>query len=124
MRTRLQIAIVLACLFSVAASHANVLVNGDFETGDLTGWNLGPGILNVGAPGVGAQGGTFALEMTAPTDGVPEVNQGSFDFVANIAANPGDVVNLSGYMLTEAPLPAVGVGATFCLFKIVFEDAV
>jgi PEP-CTERM motif len=110
----------LAMAYATPAS-ANVLVNGGFETGDLTGWNLGSAVASVGAPGVGALGGNFALQLNALTDGVPEVNQGAFSGAGPlIAASPGQEWSLSGYMLTETALPA---GATFGLFKIVFEDA-
>jgi hypothetical protein len=115
---------VLVVGLMVAPASANLLINGDFETGDLTGWNIGPPDISVGAPGIGAHGGQFALRMNQPppNGGVPEVNQGSFDSGLTIPASPGVTYDLSGYMLTEAALP--GAGATnFGLFKIVFEDA-
>ncbi len=116
-----MIAITVASLLAAPSAFATLLVNGGFETGDLTGWNIGPGDVSVGAPGVGAFDGSFALRLNSPTDGVPEVNQGSFEAGGPlIPAAPGQEFNLSGYMLTETALPA---GATFGLFKIVFEDA-
>jgi len=93
-----------------------VLANGGFETGDFSGWDSG-GDISVGAPGVGANSGSFAALMNNPTaDGVAELSQ-------TFAASPGDEVNLSVWMLTEAALPPAGTGATFGLAKIVFQDA-
>jgi hypothetical protein len=80
------------------------LANGDFETGDLTGWENAAGANTVGAPGAGAQSGASAAQLTtAGGGGVAEIRQ-------VFAANPGDEVNFSTWMLTEAPLPA---GASF-----------
>lgn len=112
----------LALPLAASAPAANLLTNAGFETGDLSGWNLsGPGgSQSVGAPGVGAHSGDFALLLNAPADGVPEVNQGLFGGPSTFPASPGEEFNLSGYMLTESALPP---GATFGLFKIVFEDA-
>jgi hypothetical protein len=93
------------------------LENGGFETGDLTGWDV-TGDNVVGAPFVGAHSGSFAAQLTTPGGStvdniVPEISQ-------TIAANPGDEVNLSVWMLIEAPLPE---GPSFGLAKIVFRDA-
>jgi hypothetical protein len=90
------------------------LVNGGFETGDFAGWTVAAGANTVGAPGVGPQSGTFAAGLTtAGGGGVAEIRQ-------VFAANPGDEINFSTWMLTEAPLPA---GPSFGLAKIVFKDA-
>ncbi|MDH3970273.1 MAG: hypothetical protein OEU56_24965, partial [Rhodospirillales bacterium] len=90
------------------------LVNSDFETGDFAGWTVNAGDNTVGVPGVGAQSGAFAAQLTAPGgNGVAEIRQ-------TFAANPGDEVNFSAWMLTEAALPA---GPSFGLAKIVFTDA-
>lgn len=114
------VAFVAAASLSGAAS-ANLLTNGGFETGDLTGWNEGPGTKVLGAPSAGAFEGNFALEMTEPAAGVPEVNQGIFESGGGVfPASPGQEFNLSGYMLTENALPG---GPVFGLLKIVFEDA-
>ncbi len=114
----------LALMPFTEVSAQNLLTNPDFETGDLTGWDLvGPfGSQTVGAPLIGAQSGAFAVNLTAPSDGVPEVSQGIFGMPTSIPASPGDEFYLSGYMLTEVALPPVGTGATFGLLKIVFED--
>jgi hypothetical protein len=89
------------------------LINGGFETGDFTGWE-GSGNNATGAPVAGARSGSFAAQLTTTGGGkVSEVRQA-------FAANPGDEVNLSVWMLTEAQLPA---GASFGLAKIVFRDA-
>ncbi|MGD2033202.1 MAG: hypothetical protein PVJ74_12060 [Gammaproteobacteria bacterium] len=89
------------------------LANGDFETGDFTGWTAGGGSNTVGAPGAGAQSGDFAAQFTVPgAGGVADISQ-------TFAANPGDEVNFSVWMLTEAARAAGPIG----LAKIVFKDA-
>ncbi|MDH3767794.1 MAG: family 16 glycosylhydrolase, partial [Gammaproteobacteria bacterium] len=89
------------------------LSNDGFETGDLSGWTSN-GDNTAGAPSVGAQSGDFAAQLTVTGGGgVPELNQ-------SFAASPGDEVNFSAWMLTEAALPA---GPSFGLAKIVFKDA-
>jgi hypothetical protein len=100
-------------IFAVLANPASavVLANAGFETGNLTGWSGNFLATTVGAPGVGAQEGSFAAKLEGPSN-VAEVNQ-------TFAANPGDVVTMSGYMLTEATIPA---GPSFGLFKIVFKN--
>ena len=98
------------------ADGVNLLENGDFETGDFTGWvpEFNPNVdnANVGEPGVGAQDGDFAAEL-ALASGVSELRQ-------TFPAAPGDEFCLEGFMLTENALP---FGATFGLYKIVFQDA-
>jgi hypothetical protein len=90
------------------------LVNGDFETGDFTGWENAAGANTVGAPAAGAQSGASAAQLTtAGGGGVAEIRQ-------VFAANPGDEVYFSTWMLNEGALPA---GASFGLAKIVFTDA-
>jgi hypothetical protein len=98
---------------NVQASLVTGLANGDFETGDFTGWDVN-GDNVVGAPVAGAQSGTFAAQLTVTGGSAVAAIRQVF------AANPGDEVNLSTWMLTEAPLPA---GPSFGLAKIVFEDA-
>lgn len=39
-------ALALAAAFGSTAAHANLLINGSFETGDLTGWSDTYGVLN------------------------------------------------------------------------------
>ncbi|MFC1777985.1 hypothetical protein ACFL3I_11705, partial [Pseudomonadota bacterium] len=83
-----------------------------FETGDLTSWILaGDGDKSVGAPGVGAQEGSYAARLTVPaTKDVGNILQ-------VFEASPGDEFYLSGYMLTESPQ-----GAAFGILKIEFWD--
>ena len=92
-----------------------ILTNGSFEDG-LNGWNdpsTASGNSIVGAPGVGAQGGTAkAVEITLAA-GVGELRQ-------SFPANPGDEFYLGGYVLTENAIPA---GPSFGLYKIVFRDS-
>ncbi|MGD9258693.1 MAG: hypothetical protein PVG29_12805 [Gammaproteobacteria bacterium] len=91
------------------------LVNGDFETGDLTGWENAAGANTVGAPAAGAQSGASAALLTTGTgaSGVSEIRQ-------IFAVSPGDEVNFSAWMLTESAIPE---GVSFGLAKIVFKDA-
>ena len=90
-----------------------LLTNGGFETGDLTGWvSLGNTPTQmIGAPGVGAQSGSSAIQLELSA-GVAEVRQ-------SFPATPGEEYTMSGYMLTENALPT---GATFGLLKVVFQD--
>jgi hypothetical protein len=110
---KIQILTTLATLgfFVSPASAASMLVNGDFEAGNLSGWNNNGGAL--GQPGVGAQSGVFSALLTTAVNGVPEINQ-------SFAASAGQEFNFSGFMLTPALLPA---GPSFGLLKIVFRDA-
>ena len=90
------------------------LVNGGFEAGDFSGWTVAAGENTVGAPGAGARSGAFAAQLTTTGgQGVAEISQ-------TFAADPGDEVNFSTWMLTEASIPA---GDSFGLAKIVFRDA-
>jgi hypothetical protein len=85
--------------FGAPPSPGIGLTNGGFETGDFSGWTINSGDNTVGAPGVGPRSGAFAAQLTAPGGtGVAEIRQ-------TFAANPGDEVNFSAWMLTEAPLP-------------------
>ena len=124
MKTRVALAVAIAFAAGVASSSANLLTNGSFETGDLTGWNEtvnGTLVYDAsGAPGVGAQDGSFALRIDANND-VGVVEQGSFDVGPAIPASPGDEFNLSGWMLTEDDL--TNGGFVSGILKIVFEDA-
>ena len=92
----------------------NVLENPSFETGDASGWVNPPPVDGmVGAPGVGAQSGRFAVEITVPGGGaVPEARQ-------FLPASPGEVWEMRGFMLSENALPS---GPSFGLLKVVFQD--
>jgi len=65
-------AVILAFLFATGLAHAELLTNGDFETGDLTGFTVDPsgiGFVGVDAetPYAGTYGAYFAgTEPTAP----------------------------------------------------------
>ncbi len=119
MKRGLVVLSVAGLLFAPSIALGELLVNGGFETGDLTGWNVGSGDISVDVPGVGAFEGSHALRMNEPANGVPTVDQGSYDSGFVIPASPGQEFNLSGYALTETALPA----GPFGLFKMVFEDA-
>ena len=92
-------------------ASTNLLVNGDFESGDLAGWNASFG---ASVSSFFAEGGTYSLEISAGgLFSVPVAFQ-------RFPASPGDEFNLSGYLYTAEFIPP---GATFGLFKIVFKDA-
>lgn len=95
---------------TMASAHATVIVNGGFETGDLSGWGGNFLASSVAAPPV-AQEGSFAAKLEGPGN-VAEVSQ-------VVPANPGDVVTMSGFLLTESTIPA---GDSFGLFKVVFKN--
>ena len=105
---RLIALIFVASCFALT-SNANDLQNGSFETGDLSGWVDSSGV--VGAPGVGAEGGSSAVLIESPNN-VGALNQA-------FPASPGEEYRFTGYMLSENALP----GGTFGLIKIVFRDA-
>jgi hypothetical protein len=111
------ISVGVAGLAMLVLGGSNLLTNGSFEIGDLTGWSnpgASGGNATVSAPGVGAQDGSSAVLLTvAGGGGVSEVRQ-------TFPASPGEEFNMSGWMLTEAALPA---GPSFGLLKIVFKDA-
>ena len=101
--------LVIAGTAMLVMSGGELLTNGSFETGDLTGWNEATPDLS--APGVGAQDGDFAALLEQP-GGVAELRQA-------FPASPGDEFNMSGFMLTENTIAS---GPSFGLFKIVFQD--
>ncbi|MDX1979772.1 MAG: carbohydrate binding domain-containing protein [Bryobacteraceae bacterium] len=81
---------VLAAIFSVCAmsppARADMIVNGDFSTGDLTGWTRGG---NTYASGISNMfhSGPYGYEMGPPT---------TAGFLAQtIATTPGDTYNFS-----------------------------
>ena len=71
---------------------SNVLENPSFETGDASGWSEPQEILgSVGAPGAGAQDGSFAIQLTQPGGGgVPEIRQ-------IMPASPGEIWEMRGF---------------------------
>lgn len=89
---------------------ANILSNGDFETGDAAGWT-GPGV----ASSVFKKEGGYSLELNSVAGGfsVPTVFQ-------SYPASAGQEFDFSGFMYTPGPLPA---NITFGLLKIVFKNA-
>lgn len=93
---------------------SNVLENPGFEAGNASGWfETGDISGSIGAPSAGAQSGRLSVELTIAGGGaVPEVRQ-------TFPASPGEVYEMSGFMLTEGGLPA---GPSFGLYKIVFQD--
>lgn len=113
----------VALMFACGVAQANLLANPSFESDAVMG----------AAPVAGATGWmTFDNAYTASADGSPvRSGIGSLQLVGGggfsvptarqeLSVNPGDIVNLQGYQLTESALAA---DATFHLFKIVWEDA-
>lgn len=87
---------------------ANLLANGDFESGSTLGWTT----FGTSSNAV-AQSGTYSLQLEASGGfSAPSAYQ-------SVPAAHGEEFNLSGYMYTAAPLPT---GVNFGLFKIVFRD--
>lgn len=114
MKSAIGSLILLSAVSVCVAFDGSVLENASFETGDETGWAEAQPIGGtIGAPMVGAQSGSSALEVTIENGGaVPEARQ-------ILPASPGEVWEMRGFMLTEQVLPA---GPSFGLFKIVFQD--
>lgn len=94
---------------TLVTGGGNLLENGSFESG-LTGWL--PGSATVGAPGAGAESGSFAVKA--------ELGPGVGGVRQSFPAMPGEEYNMQGFMLNENPIPA---GPSFGLLKIVFRDA-
>src|ERR1041385_6692313 len=73
MKTRIIKTVKAALLGSLAASllgvgsHALPLVNGGFETGDLTGWSVMPAVFDGGVTSADAYAGVYCLEL-GPVD--------------------------------------------------------
>ncbi len=124
---RLHLFALVAISFSLTAATqvaANVLLNPGFETDAFsnqeplpfaTDWFGFGNFATVSEPTAPVRSGVGSLLLTgAGGFGVPGAYQ-------TLPANPGDVWDLQGYMLTNAALPA---GATFGLLKIVFSDGI
>jgi hypothetical protein len=88
---------------------SNLIVNGGFELGWPENWATWGS-----ATAMQSHSGSFSLQLSASGGfTVPSAFQ-------TIPASPGDLFNLSGYLLTPAILPG---NSTFGLLKIVFKDA-
>src|SRR4051812_806131 len=109
-------------VFATPHSAANELLNPGFEadavmdsppTPVVSGWSTFGNSNTASASLDPVHTGTGSLRLAgAGSFGVP----GAYQI---LPANPGDVWDLQGYMLTKAPLPA---DATFGLLKIVWSD--
>ena len=109
---------ILSLLIFNSVAQANLLIDGSFESGDLSSWNF-TGTATIANPEIGAQDGSSSLLLTSD-GGASQVNQ-VISGTTNFAALPGEEFNLSGYFLTEMNLSTPGF--TVGLFKIVFEDS-
>ncbi|WP_442485798.1 PEP-CTERM sorting domain-containing protein [Aeoliella sp. SH292] len=114
----------MALLLLAANATANILVNPGFETDAalgaapntaVTGWGPIGAAFTASANGLPVRSGIGSLQLVSANGGftVPTARQ-------EFPVNPGDIVNLQGYHLTENSLPS---DATFHLFKIVWEDS-
>jgi hypothetical protein len=132
MKTRLlspsRIKLLCACLAGAALGAApasavfNVLTNAGFETDAVlnagpvpgaSGWTSSGNTATASANGSPTHSGIGSLLLTgAGGFGVPLVSQ-------TFPADPGQVWNLQGYLLTPATLPA---NSTFALFKMEWLD--
>jgi hypothetical protein len=111
-------------MFASAPSSANVLLNPGFEADALmdsppvpgaTGWTTFGNANTTSASLDPVRTGVGSLRLTgAGNFGVPGAYQ-------TFPANPGEIWDLQGYMLTQMALPA---GSTFGLLKIVWSDGV
>lgn len=110
MKTLLLLPLASLGLLSTPTSAANLLVNSDFELGNMSGWTVNGGV--IGQPGVGAQSGSFSSLLNTTGNGVPTIDQ-------TFAATAGQEFNFSGYLLTQATMPP---GPSFGLLKIVFRS--
>ena len=106
-------------------AHAdNVLENPGFETDAVlnaaplpfaTGWTTFNGANSVSSPTSPVRSGIGSLQLPGGGNfGVPGATQ-------TFTANPGDIWDLQGYMLTQTALPT---NFTYGLLKIVFSDGV
>ena len=68
------------------------VVNGDFETGDLTGWDVFPNGGTITPDNTQSNGGSWSVHVVAGTGNNPVLKQ-SFLFPGAVA--PGDTVNVS-----------------------------
>jgi PEP-CTERM motif len=113
---------ILALLIGRGAHADNVLENPGFETdavlnnppiGGASGWGTFVNASTASAPGAPVHTGVGSLQLTGGGGfSVP----GAFQ---TFPANPGDIWDMQGYMLTQSALPT---NATFGLLKIVFTD--
>ena len=97
MKALLRTTVAAAALVVVAGSaHANSFINGDFETGDFTGWTQGSGYWNAngGAPlstYYTGPGGTLVPSLFAPSGPYYNASAGVFTIT-----NPGGDPNTGG----------------------------
>jgi len=108
--------VLLLLIFGFVA-QADLLVDGSFESGNLSNWNY-TGTVSIANPEIGPQEGSSSLLLIAD-GGVSQVNQ-VISGMSTFAALPGEEFNLSGYFLTELDLSKTGF--TVGMFKIVFQD--
>ena len=86
-------AAIAVALCGVGVVQADAIVNGDFGTGDLTGWTTGGAVSIVTSPA--PPEGTYCASLWAGPSGLSELNN-------NFYASAGDVVSFE-YQGTGAP---------------------
>jgi len=107
-----RLALILAVVAIASVAHANLLVNGSFETQDLTGWTTyaaswgGSGFNVVATPCTECDCGDWALELA---DG-----QGSFGVFQCFAVTPGIEVTVT------ATIKAMNNGANW--YELILVD--
>ena len=87
----MRLCVALIAATAAAGTLFGGVVNGDFETGDFTGWvNTGTGVVNSTFPHTGLYAALF---------------NGTSDVLSqDVATNPGDTYSLSFWLMNQGPL--------------------
>ncbi len=120
----LALAAMAFALISAPQAAANQLINAGFETGAVFGSEPFPGALDWLTFGNANSASADLDPVRTGIGSLQLVGGGGFGVPGayqTFPANPGEIWDLQGYMLTENALPA---DATFGLLKIVFGDGV
>jgi hypothetical protein len=87
-------AVVCAALSASMAAHANLVSNGDFETGDFSGWTTSIDPVFDGVDSAAPQAGTFAAFFGNP-GGISTISQ-------TLATEAGRKYDISFWLMAEA----------------------
>ena len=103
-KTAAACAVLVAALSASTAARANLVANGDFETGDFTGWTTSVGFfdgVDTGAP----QAGTYAAFFGNP-GGISTISQ-------TLTTLPGNFYNITFWVMVEADVTGNSVPNSF-----------